>query len=159
VSCNLSGVCKLVVLLRSKQSKRYQTFQSSLVCLQFAYSFHRGHRRATAGTMKAYRIGNANMFDRAYLADWLEGPVSWPPTTPVPFPLISLFSMSTHAPSGPAALIATSNPIIRIPWKTMAHRPSDRKPKALGPSIFAAVVEVAGWFQPVPIQIPPPVFR
>jgi hypothetical protein len=25
-----------------------------------------------AGTMKAYRIGNANMIDRAYLADWLE---------------------------------------------------------------------------------------
>jgi hypothetical protein len=24
------------------------------------------------GTMKAYRIGNANMIDRAYLADWLE---------------------------------------------------------------------------------------
>jgi hypothetical protein len=25
-----------------------------------------------AGTMKASRIGNANMIDRSYLADWLE---------------------------------------------------------------------------------------
>jgi hypothetical protein len=25
-----------------------------------------------AGTMKASRIGNANMIDRLYLADWLE---------------------------------------------------------------------------------------